>query len=129
MIEATINIPFKANLETDANYYSYVDHPLVSASVYAKSAKAKEILRKRISEDIEEGLRTAKNSRCRMIGCVDGTVFLVRYAIGHWSYAIGGSDRTYAGACLLGENTFEATYDAAKRHAEQNGGIVWESSL
>ena len=129
MLETTVNIPFAVKLENDSNYFGYVDHPLLSAQTYARAAKAKAIFRKRITEEIEEGLRTAKNSQMRAIGCADGTVFIVRYAIGHWSYCIAGADRKYAGACLLSENTFDATYAAAKKHAEQNGGISWESSL
>lgn len=129
MIDTTVNIPFKVRLETDSNLFGYVDHDLISAQTYGKAPKAKEYFRKHITEEIEEGLRTARNSRARAIGCADGTVFVIRYALGHWSYAICGPDRKHGGACLIGVNTFEATYEYAKRHAEANGGIVWENYL
>lgn len=129
MIETTVNIPFKVRLETDSNLFGYVDHDLISAQTYGKAAKAKDYFRKHITGEIEEGLRTAKNNRARAIGCANGTVFIVRYSLGAWSYAICGPDRTHGGACLVGANTFDACLDAAKRHAEQSGGIVWENSL
>ncbi len=128
-MDATINIPFAVKLETDSNYYGYVDHPNITSSTYAKASKAKEVLRKCITEQVEDALLTVKNYQARAIGTVEGSVFIIRYHYS-WSYSIVGPGRTHGGSCLVGVNTFDATLAAAYKHINDSfGGIAWECSL
>lgn len=129
MVKVKINVPFDALLETDANNYGYIDHPLVSLSLYASASKAKKTLKAQLAEEIEEGLRAKKNTTSRAIGLDTGDVFIVRYGIGGWSYSIVGKGRTFGGSCLLRENTFQSTYDAAKKHAESQGTVLYDCSF
>ena len=68
MQKVTINVPFTACLETDANYYGYVDHSAVSISLYERASKAKKILKVRLAAEVEEALLAKKNTRARAIG-------------------------------------------------------------
>jgi hypothetical protein len=129
MEKVTINVPFTAHLETDKNCFSYVEHPLVSVSAYESAGKAKRTFKARLIAEVEEALLAKKNTEARAIGLDNGDVFIVRYGIGGWSYSIVGAGRKHGGCCLIGDNTFRAAYDAAKRHAEQQGTIVYDCSL
>lgn len=126
---ATINVPFEARLETNDNYYSYVDHPLVCMGVYERASKAKKTLKARLIEEVQEALLHKKNTTGRALGLNTGEVFIVRYGIGGWQYAIVGPDRKHGGCCLIGQNTFQGAYDAAKKHAEAQGTIIYDCSL
>jgi hypothetical protein len=130
MIEATINVPFSVKLDTDSHGYAYVDHPMLSASVYGSVSAAKKELKTRITEQIEEGLKTLKSYQTRAIGTKEGSVFIVRYHVGSWSYSIVGPGRKFGGSCMLRDNTFDATLAAAMQHIEQSfDGVAWECSL
>jgi len=130
MIETTINIPFPAKLETDSNYYGYVDHSSLHATTYGKASKAKETLRKRITEQIEEALLTVKNYQKRALGTVEGSVFVIQFHLGSWGYAIVGPGRKFGGSCTIGTRNFEETVAAATKHANDSfGGIAWDCSL
>jgi hypothetical protein len=129
METVTINVPFVAKLETDSQYFGYVDHSNVSIGVNETASKAKKTIKARLIAEVDEALLAKKNTQARAIGLTDGTVFIVRYGIGGWSYSIVGIGRTHGGSCLLANNTFQDTYDAAKRHAEQQGTIVYDCSL
>ena len=128
MIEGTINIPFGIRLDVDSHGAAYVDHPLISGYVYGSNGTAKAKLRTTLTEQLEEGLRSAKNCQGLAIGCADGSVFIVRYKLGTWSYFIAGAGRKFAGSSA-GAQTFDATIADARKHAESNGGILWESSI
>lgn len=129
MTEATINVPFAAKLETDSNCFGYVDHPSVSASCYAKEAKARNVLKANLIEQVNEALRTVKNYQTRALGTAEGVVFIVRYHVGSWQYSIVGPDRKFGGSCH-GRQSFDETLADAKRHIESTfGGVVWECSL
>ena len=129
METVTVNVPFEARLETDVNCYSYVDHPLVSLAVYEHASKAKKTLKALLTKEVEEALLCKKNVTGRAIGLDTGEVFIVRYGIGGWSYAIVGVGRKFGGSCLVSGNTFQSTYDAAKKHAESQGTIVYDCSI
>ena len=105
-----------------------MDHPLISGYVYGSNGTAKAKLRATLTEQIEEGLRSAKNCQGLAIGCADGSVMIVRYKLGTWSYFIAGPDRKYAGSSC-GAQTYEATIVDARKHAGANGGILWESTI
>lgn len=129
METVTINVPFTAKLETDSQYFGYVDHPSVSIGVHETASKAKKTIKTRLLAEVEEALLAKKNTQARAIGLDSGDVFIVRYGIGGWSYSIVGQGRKYGGSCLVSANTFQATYDAAKKHAESQGTIVFDCSL
>ena len=129
MIETTINIPFAVKLEMDSNGFAYVEHDGISAQTYGTASKAKSFLRERITEQIEDGLKTLKCYQTRALGTIEGSVFIVRYHVGSWQYSIVGPGRTYGGSCH-GPQTFDETLASAKKHIEQAfGGIAWECSL
>jgi hypothetical protein len=92
-------------------------------------SKAKKALQTFLVKEVEEGLQARKNTTGRAIGLDTGEVFIVRYGIGGWSYAIIGVGRTFGGSCLVSGNTFQSTYDAAKKHAESQGSIVYDCSI
>jgi hypothetical protein len=129
MQTATINVPFEARLETNDNFYSYVDHPLVCMGVYERASTAKKTLKARLIQEVQEALLHKKNTTGRAIGLDTGEVFIVRYGIGGWSYAIVGVGRKFGGSCLVSGNTFQSTYDAAKKHAESQGTIIYDCSI
>jgi hypothetical protein len=132
-MESTINIPFRFLANDSREHpgvpFCYVDHPCVEGSFYGPVSKGKEKLRARIVEQVEEGLRTVKNPSARAIGTAEGSVFIVRFVFGHWTYAITGAGRKFAGSTSGFEGIEDAT-NAAKKHAEDCfGGVSWECSL
>ena len=124
----TINVPFTAHLETDSNGYSYIDHPNMRGSLYAPAAKAKTKLKALAIADVEEALKTVKNYQGYAVGVANGSVHIIHYRFGCWCYHTVGPDRKYAGSCS-GAKSFEECREDARRHAEQQGGIIWESSI
>jgi hypothetical protein len=129
MIEANINVPFPAKLDTDTNCYSYIDHPYVSASCYAKEGKARKELAKNVADQVSAALLQVKNYRQCAIGTVQGEVFVIQFRHGSWCYSIVGPDRKFGGSCSSSQN-YDETVASAKRHIESTfGGIAWECSL
>lgn len=128
MTESTINISFPVRLDVDSHGAAYVAHDHVSGYVYGSNGTAKAKLRKALIEQVEEGLRSAKFCQGYAIGCTDGSVMIVRYKLGGWGYHIAGEGRPYAGSSA-GFDSYESAVDYARKHAQQNGGVLWESSI
>jgi hypothetical protein len=132
-METTINVPFKLLAQDSREHpgvpFCYIDHPCVDGSYYGPVNKSKQILRTRLNEQIEQGLRTVKNSAARAIGTGDGSVFVVRFVYNGWSYAITGSGRKFAGSTSGFKDIEDATEHARKHAADSFGGVAWECSL
>lgn len=128
MVETTIQIPFAVRLDVDSHGAAYVAHDNVSGYVYGSNGTAKAKLRKLLTEQVEEGLQTAKNCDGLAIACSDGSVFVCRYKLGGWGYHIARQGNPYAGSSS-GFKTFEECCETARKHAQQNGGVLWESCI
>lgn len=126
--EATINVPFRALLEHNEQYFCYVDHPHTSISTYSTASKAKAKFKAQLIEEVNEALKQKASYETRLVGAGDGSVFLVRYIHGSWGHSIAGPGRKYAGSSA-GAKSFEAALTDAKKMAEEAfGGVAWECS-
>ena len=103
-----------------------VDGP--SANISYTEAQLKKNLRAKAIEAVESFHASEQNSRQRIITAKDGTVFIVQFRHGAWGYYIAHAQSSYAGS-TLGRKSFEETLADARQHAEQCGGVSWESSL
>ena len=128
---ANINVPFRITASESDQHpgltFCYVDHPLISESVYANLSKAREVLRKRVAEDVERGLRACKHTRRAYVFCADLTVLAVHWSanVDGWCYEIAGPQRSHT-CSASGFDSIDAALDAARRHAGNYGGIVSE---
>lgn len=81
-----------------------------------------------LREALVVSIKREQNSRKAAIGTGSGTVFLVRFDQS-WGYDLVGPGRSHAaGCCLPACRSFDETWIAARRHATDMGGIVWETS-
>lgn len=131
MTESKLNISFR--LLTDTKDWQspkiFVDHPLLDGYIHGNGSKAKDQLRTRISEQIEEGLRAKHNHRGRIIGSKAGEVFVIRWAFDGWQVEIAGPDRKFAGSSS-GYESFDEAIAKAKDHIDSTfAGVAWECSL
>ena len=96
-------------------------------SSHGSRAAAKKKARAAILETIDESLTTQKNHvRIRLVGCTDGTILVVRWWGTSWCYEHHGDGHSGRSA-MHWDGDFDATVDAARRHAADYGGVAWES--
>jgi hypothetical protein len=129
---STIAIPFELNL-LDGDYIATIhfpDSPVVYISEHARTeAKARAKLKAAAQAALYKAAAAERNYSMRVIGCNDGTVFIVRWhPEGEFEYRIAGAGRDSMTVTFGAMPDFQTALQKARDHATENfGGIAWEN--
>lgn len=123
---ATLNIPINISHDNETGF-TYCTDSQFESSLYAPSINtAKNKLKPLLVQEINDALVEHRNYQRRVIMCQDGTVLVVYFRYGNWSYDIAGEGRS--GCCTnSGFKTFEEAVERATDHAVQSySGVSWK---
>lgn len=128
-MKATINYGFDAELSVGETGLSFLRDVHGVPGVYAKSeAIAKKKLKAALGDVLKQAFAFYDNRWNRaVIGTGDGSVIIVAHNSFNFEYRIHGPDRKN-GATTIGDwKTLDEALIAARKHAGEFGGIVWEN--
>ena len=96
---------------------------------YGSDGQIKAKLKKRAEAQITEALLDQSQRRGVVVGCGDGTVFVVFFRGGQWHVGIYGKDRVHGGYTVGGKD-FDSVVENTRKHAaDVFGGVIWETRL
>lgn len=128
-MKATINYGFDAELNATPSGLSFFRDVHGVQGVYAQSEPiAKKKLKAALGDVLKQALAYYDNRWNRaVIGTGDGSVIIVAHNSFNFEYRIQGPDRKN-GATTIGDwKTLDEALIAARKHAGDFGGIVWEN--
>lgn len=126
----TLQLGFRATIDSDGNGFSYVEDSRISASCYGTNGTATKKLKELLEREVADALDYKANHAKRMIGTKNGEVFLIHWMGATYGYSIAGPGRDYSGSSIGPWKTCADCTADARKHAESAfGGIAWECSV
>ena len=130
MADAKVSISFPITIQrtSQVNHGYFTNSPL-EGFVYGSEGQIKNKLKKLATTQINEALADQKQRAGKVLGCGDGTVFVVFFRMGTWHAGIYGPGRVHGGYTVGGKD-LESVVEATKKHAaDVFGGVAWETCL
>jgi len=121
----TINLPVKQWTSDDGQGILGQVGPVCEREY--SEAKLRGKLQAAIMDSLTYHANALKNYQQHAIGTKDGSVLIMLWR-GNWEYSIVGNERKYGSATVSNWDEREC-YAAMKRHAEDYGGILWETTF
>ena len=126
-MQANITLPWSIWFDDGPAGFAYVEN-VDGLSCHAPSLSvAKKRLREAFRNKVADMAIQDSNQEKQIIGCGDGTVFVVSFQNGSWGYTINGQGRSYASSCWGYGDDFQSAKEHALVHAKEAfGGVVWQ---
>ncbi len=129
MQQLNISLPWSMTYTDQPDGFAYVDN-IEGLSCHAPTAAlAKKRLRGPLRDKIADMAIQDSNSQRYIIGCNDGTVFLVNFQNSSWGYAQCGPNLNYGTAYWSPADNFRETVNHALSRAEDHGGTAWQQPV
>lgn len=128
-LKVSIQFPITTRHEHGTQYGCFTNS-LLGGIEYGSDGQIKAKLKARAEAQIAEALLDQNHStQGRVIGCGDGSVYVVSFRGGQWQTAHYGPAQR-GGCYTIGGKDLESVVESTKKHvADVFGGVAWETSL
>lgn len=127
--KVTLSFPVHIREEAHGVRYGIFTDTKLGGIEYGSDGQIRAKLKARLEAQLNEAVLDQHTQQGRVIGCGDGTVFVVFFRMGTWHAGIYGPGHTHGGYTVGGKDLVSVV-ESTKRHAaDVFGGVAWETSL
>lgn len=128
-LKVSIQFPITIREAHGTKYGTFVDSNLAGIE-YGSEGQIKNKLKAKAEAQIAEAILDQKMaSKGRVLGCADGSIYIISFQGGQWQTMHCGPGLT-GGCYSIGGKDLESLVESTKKHAADVwGGVVWETSI